>query len=54
MWGVLERDVIYAARMRALAGFMMFVATLVGIFAAMAPLLRASGSKDQGSELPAP
>jgi hypothetical protein len=54
LWGVLERDVIYAARMRALAGFMMFVATLVGIFAAMAPLLRASGSKDQGSELPAP
>jgi hypothetical protein len=41
MWGVLERDVIYAARMRALAGFMMFVATLVGLFAAVTPLMRA-------------
>ena len=39
MWGVLERDVVYAARMRALAGFMMFVATIVGVFAAVAPLL---------------
>ena len=40
MWGVLERDVIYAARMRALAGFMMFVSTIVGLFAAVAPLMR--------------
>ena len=39
MWGVLERDIIYAARMRALAGFMMFVATLVGVFAAVKPLM---------------
>jgi hypothetical protein len=40
MWGVLERDVIYAARMRALAGFMMFAATIVGVFTAVAPLMR--------------
>ena len=47
MWGVLERDVIYAARMRALAGFMMFVATLVGLFAAAAPLM---GKRQSESE----
>jgi len=40
MWGVLERDAIYAARMRAFAGFMMFVATIVGLAAAAASLMR--------------
>jgi hypothetical protein len=53
MWGVLERDVIYAARMRALAGFMMFVATLGGLFAAVTPLMRPKDSSRVG-ELESP
>ncbi len=43
MWGVLERDIIYAMRMRAFAGFMMLVATIAGLFAAAVPLLRPQG-----------
>ena len=51
MWGVLERDVIYAARMRALAGFMMFLSTIVGVFAAVAPLMRPKTAPATGAEL---
>lgn len=36
-WGVLERDTVYAMRMRAFAAFMMFVSTLVGLFVAVFP-----------------
>jgi hypothetical protein len=43
MWGVLERDIVYAARMRALAGFMMFAATIVGVFAAVTAAFRPRG-----------
>lgn len=38
-WGVLNRDIVYAGRMRALAAFMFFVSILVGIFAAVMPLM---------------
>jgi hypothetical protein len=41
-WGVLDRDTLYAARMRAVAGFMIFVSTLVGLFAAVFPRTRTS------------
>ena len=37
MWGVLDRDTVYAARLRGLAGFMIFASTLVGVFAALFP-----------------
>ena len=40
-WGVLERDTVYAMRMRAFAGFMIFVSTLVGLFAAVFPAVHA-------------
>lgn len=50
MWGVLDRDVIYAARMRAFAGFMMFVATIGGVFAAVAPLLKNKSESESESE----
>lgn len=40
MWGVLERDTVYAVRLRGLAGFMIFCSTLVGLFAAVFPRVR--------------
>lgn len=36
-WGVLERDTVYAMRMRAFAAFMIFVSTLIGLFGAIFP-----------------
>jgi hypothetical protein len=37
MWGVLEKDQIYARRIRGFAGFMIFVSTFVGLYAALLP-----------------
>ena len=49
-WGVLGRDTIYAGRMRALAAFMFFLSTMVGLFAAVTPLMSARKEPDVAPE----